>query len=584
MTGSTASEHYDLIVRGGMVVDGTGLPRRRVDVGVRDGKVARLAHLEDSTADREIDATGRIVAPGIVDIHTHYDPQITFDPYAAMSSNHGVTTVLAGNCGFSVAPTKAEDRPFLEGIFAAVENMDPIALSGVTWKEFETFPEFLDSREGRLGVNFACYIGHSNLRRWVLGDDATERTATPEEIAAMVDLLREALAAGAAGLSSSAAPTHSDTSGRPVPSRLANEDELMALAGELGRHGIGSLAFLPKSSIGGLDDIDKELLIRLAKASGLPVIIQGLGGRNKVDAPTATWEASKEFLDRAGDQGAGVFSMLITRPFDRSYVVDETNLHYLAVPSWITMLNLPADERRALLQDPAARDELRFAVENYNRDPEKGTNVPPPLWPNLFVDEVTKPHNAKLASRSIQDIAAEQGVEPADALLDLALDEDFAVRLRWRTESPEWSAAVSEAQVDPRMVIGTSDGGAHLARDDGADWSSYFLRNWVLDRQVWTLEEGIRQITAVPAALAGLYDRGTLTPGAWADIMIFDPETIEPTHKEFAYDLPGGIGRYKAWGRGVDATIVNGVPIIVSGSVTGDLPGHVLRPGALVAG
>ncbi len=571
--------HYDLIIRGGMVVDGTGLPRRRVDVGVSGGRVTKLGHLDGCSAENEIDATGQVVAPGIVDIHTHYDPQITFDPYAAVSSNHGVTTVVAGNCGFSVAPTKAADRPFLEGIFAAVENMDPVALSGVAWNEFETFEEFLTGRTGRLGVNFACYIGHSNLRRWVLGDAATQRAATPEEIAEMVQLLHDALAAGAAGLSSSASPTHLDTAGRPVPSRLSDETELMALAAELGRHGAGSLAFLPKSSVGGLDDADKDLLIRLAKASGLPVVIQGLGGRNKVDAPTATWEASVEFLDRAAEQGAAVFSMLITRPFDRAFAVDETNLHYLAVPSWNRMLNLPIEERRTLLRDPAAREELRHAVENYNRDPEKGTTVPPPLWRYVFVDEVTAEHNRQYASRSVADIAQELGKQPADALLDLALDEDFAVRLRWRTESPEWAAAVGEAQLDPRMVIGTSDGGAHLARDDGADWSSYFLRSWVLDRKLWSLEEGIRQITAVPAALAGLYDRGTITPGAWADIMIFDPGEIEPTHKEFVHDLPGGVGRYKAWGRGVQATIVNGVPIIDHGKTTGELPGQVVRPG-----
>ncbi len=177
-----------------MVVDGTGLSRRRVDVGVRDGRVVKLAHLPEGAADREIDATASVVAPGIVDVHTHYDPQITFDPYAAMSSYHGVTTVVAGNCGFSVAPTKAEDRPFLEGIFAAVENMDPIALSGVAWKEFETFPEFLESREGRLGVNFACYVGHSNLRRWVMGEACTQRAATADEVSEMAVLLREALA------------------------------------------------------------------------------------------------------------------------------------------------------------------------------------------------------------------------------------------------------------------------------------------------------------------------------------------------------------------------------------------------------
>src|SRR5438105_4071251 len=194
---------YDLIVRGGYVVDGTGLPRRRVDVGVRDGKVATLARLDSASAVEEIDATDLIVAPGIVDAHTHYDPQITFDPYATMSCFHGVTTVVAGNCGFSVAPVKPQDRDFLRGIFAQVENMDPIALSAITWDEFETFDEFIRSRHGRLGVNFATYIGHSNVRRWVMGDDATEREATDAEITEMQRMVADAMRAGAAGRSSS---------------------------------------------------------------------------------------------------------------------------------------------------------------------------------------------------------------------------------------------------------------------------------------------------------------------------------------------------------------------------------------------
>jgi N-acyl-D-amino-acid deacylase len=580
MPDSAPTEHFDLLIRGGLVVDGTGLPRRRVDVGVVGGRVAKLARLDDATADEVIDATGMIVAPGIVDVHTHYDPQITFDPYASVSCYHGVTTVVAGNCGFSVAPTKPADRPFMQGIFAAVENMDPKALDGVAWDEFETFDEFVGSRRGRLGVNFACYVGHSNLRRWVLGDDATERTATPAEIERMRSMVADAMAAGAAGLSSSAAPTHLDVEGRRVPSRLADDSELLTLAAEVGRAGAGTIAYLPQSSIGGLDDADKELLIQLSLASGLPVIIQGLGGRNKVDAPTATWEASKEFLDRANEQGAAVFSMLITRPFDRALVIDETNLHYLAVPSWTRMFNLPLDERLALLRDPAARAELRTAVENYNRDPAKGTTNPPPIWSAVYVDEVVLPEHVGYQSRSVAELAADLGVAPADFLLDLALAEECRTRFRWRTESPEWTDAVAEAQQDARMVIGTSDGGAHLARDDGADWSSYFLRKWVLDRRVWSLEEGIRQITQVPAALVGLYDRGTLVPGAWADVMIFDPAVIEPTHKEFVHDLPGNVGRYKAWGQGVVATIVNGQPIVRDGKLTDRLPGHLVSPGA----
>jgi N-acyl-D-aspartate/D-glutamate deacylase len=573
-----AGSDYDLIIRGGMVIDGSGLPRRRVDVGIRAGKVATLAKLDGKTADEEIDATGMIVSPGIVDAHTHYDPQITFDPYATMSCFHGVTTVLAGNCGFSVAPVKPEDRDFLQGIFAAVENMDPIALSAITWDEFQTFKEFVDTREGRLGVNFATYIGHSNLRRWVMGEDATSREATADEVAEMRRMVKEAMEAGASGLSSSAAPTHLDIHGVPVPSRFSNHDELRQLAEEVGLSGGGSIGYLPQSAIGGVDAADEDYMIELGQASGLPVIIQGLGGRNKTDAPTATWEHSVDFLQRATDAGAPVYSLLIARPFDRPVVIDETNLHYLAVFAWYRMLKLPFAERVALLQDPAARDELRTAVENYNRDASKGTTVPPPQWHVVYVDEVFKPENQRFQSRSIKEIAEELGKAPADAMLDLALSEDLATRFRWRTENPEWTAAVGLAQQDPRMIVGTSDGGAHLARDDGADWSSYFLRSWVLDRKVWSLEEGIRQITQIPAALLGFTDRGTIEPGGWADIMIFDPETIGPWKKEFVHDLPGGVGRFKAWGKGVKATIVNGQPIVLDGELTGRMPGHWVAP------
>jgi N-acyl-D-aspartate/D-glutamate deacylase len=569
---------FDLIIKNGLVVDGTGLPRRRIDVGIREGKVAALGRLEGSTAKKTIDATGLIVSPGIVDVHTHYDPQITFDPYATVSCFHGVTTVVAGNTGFSVAPVKKTDRAFICDIFASVEDMNPIALSGITWDEFETFDEYLTSRKGKLGINLSCYIGHSNLRRWVMGDAAIERAATKDEIAQMVSMVHEAMNAGAAGLSSSAAPTHLDIHGRPVPSRLANKEEMLALAAAVGEHGTGSIAFLPASAIGGITEEDMDYLIEIGKASGLPVIIQGLGGRNKVDAPTATWDASVEFLDRATALGAPVFSLLITRPFDRSVMVNESNFLYGAVPSWVKMLNLPEKERAELLRDSAARDELRTAVENYNRDPDKGTTLPPPLWQYVFVDTVSLPENESLQSRSIKEIADERGVAPADVMLDLALAENFTTQFRWRTESPEWTAAVDLAQRDARMIIGTSDGGAHLARDDGSDWSSYFLRTWVLERGTWSLEEGIRQITQIPASLIGLTDRGTLAVGNWADIMIFDPQTIGPWKKELVHDLPGGVGRFKAWGKGVKATIVNGEPIVIDGELTGVLPGQVVAP------
>jgi N-acyl-D-aspartate/D-glutamate deacylase len=570
---------YDLIIRNGMVIDGSGLPRRRVDIGIRDGRIARIAHLADQPATEEIDATGLIVAPGIVDPHTHYDPQITFDPYATMSCFHGVTTILAGNCGFSVAPCRNADVGFLKGIFARVEDMSAEALAGVRWDEFETFEEFLATRRGRLGVNLACYIGHSNLRIWVMGAEAAHsRTATDEEVTAMGDILRRAMEAGAAGLSSSASPTQMDIHDNPVPSRLADNREIMALARVVGEFGRGSITFLPYGAMGGITEQDKATLIDIGRNAGVPVIIQGLGGRNKTDAPSAAWPLAVEFLDKAVAAGAPVYSLLIARPFDRPVVFNPTNFHYPSVASWHRLMTMSPEERRTILRDPAEREDMRFAVENYNRDPAKGTTLSPPLWNALYVDAVALEKNKGLETGNVAELAAAAGKAPGDFVLDLLDEEDFATAFRWRTESPEWTDSVREAMHDTRMIIGTSDGGAHLAKDDGADWSSYFLGSWVRDRGEWSLEEGIRQITQVPAALIGLVDRGMLRVGAPADIMIFDPATIGIWRKEFVTDLPGGAGRYKAWGRGVKATIVNGQPIVLDGKLTDRLPGEVVVP------
>lgn len=569
---------YDLIVRNGHLIDGTGLPRRRVDVGVRDGRIARIGRLEHATAREEIDASGLIVAPGIVDAHTHYDPQITYDPYATMSCFHGVTTILGGNCGFSAAPVRAQDRQFIQGVFARVEDMDPSALSAVRFDRFETFGEFLESLQGQLGVNFSCYIGHSNIRRWVMGAAASERAATAAELAEMCGIVAAAMAAGAAGFSTSLSPTHNDLDGLPVPSRFADDGEVLALAEAVGRFGAGTICFLPRGTTSGLTDEDHDFIIELGKRSGLPVIIQGLGARSKTDAPGSGWEGAVEALDRAAAQGAPFYSLLIARPFDRQVAFDETNHHWQAVPSWHAMTRLPIEQRRALLRDPPAREEMRHAVENQNRDPAKGTTLPAPPWAMIFVEtSPTLPADVHMG-RSIAVMADERGMAPGDFALDLALADDFATKLRWRMDTPEWSSAVETSQRDPRIIIGTSDGGAHLAKDDQADWSSYFLATWVRERKIWSLEEGVRQITQVPANLLGFPDRGSLRVGSWADIMIFDADTIGPWRKEFVHDLPGGGGRYRAYGHGVHATIVNGQPIVLEGELTGRLPGAIVRP------
>jgi N-acyl-D-aspartate/D-glutamate deacylase len=572
---------YDLVVRNGIVVDGTGLPGRRADVGVEDGRIVAVGFVEGDAA-REIDAAGKVVAPGIVDVHTHYDPQLTFEPYGTSSCFHGVTTVVTGNCGFSVAPLRPGDAPWLIQLFARVEGMDPSALEGIPFDGFETFPEFLDHIEGRIGINAAFYVGHCAVRRYVMGEDCQTREATAEEIEAMAAIVAGAMDAGAAGFSSTHSPTHVDTAGRPVPSRLSSTDELKALVAAAGRAGTGSIAYLPGSAVGGITPEDEDLLVEMSLSARMPVVIQGLGARSKVDAPTAGWDNAKRFVDEATAAGAAVYSMAMSKPFNRTFsLAGGTNLYEgaLAFHRMFTEAR-SVEERIALLRDPAFRDAIRDSVDNPNRDADAGPTLPPPHWDVLHVNAVTNAENEKFVGRSLVDIAAELGVHPTDAMVDIALSEGLGVEFVWRTETPEWIEGTRVAQADPHMIVGTSDGGAHLDRDDGAEAHSYFLRHWVREWQGFTLEEGVRQITAIPAALCGFTDRGLVLPGYAADLYVFDPDTIGPDRKEFVHDFPNGAGRWTSRPTGAYATIVNGVPIVLDGELQPDagLPGHVLRP------
>jgi N-acyl-D-aspartate/D-glutamate deacylase len=572
---------YDLLITNGLVIDGTGLPRRRADVAIRDGRIAGIGRFDASLAERVLDAKGRIVAPGIIDPHTHYDPQLTFEPYGTSSCYHGVTTVVTGNCGFSIAPTRSDDRDFITQIFARVEDMSPGSLAGIPW-DFESFPEYVEAREKHLGINAAFYIGHCNIRRWVMGDASYEREATEDEIEEMRGLVREAMAVGAAGLSSTHAPTHLDSEGRPVPSRLASKQELEALVHEVGLSNRGSISYLPYSSIGGLTEEDGDFLIQLALCSRLPIIIQGLGARSKVDAPTATWEHTREYLDRARQEGAAVYSMLMARPFNRRFSLAEGTSLYEGVLPFDRLFSEAETvaARTVLLRDPDFRDEIRHSVENPNRDSSLGSTLPPPHFNRLQVHRASKPENQKLIGRSLVEIAEERGVAPMDVMVDVALSEDLTVEFIWRTESEEWKDGTHKASLNPHMIIGTSDGGAHLGRDDGAEFSSYFLRYWVREWGLWELEEAIRQMTQQPAALIGLTDRGMLLAGYAADIMIFDPDEIGPGRKEFVNDFPNGEGRWSSRPEGVYATIVNGVPIVLDGELVEGCgyPGQVARP------
>jgi N-acyl-D-aspartate/D-glutamate deacylase len=578
---------FDLVVRNGVVVDGTGLPRRRADVAVKDGRVAQVGFVEGQGT-RELDVDGRVVAPGIVDPHTHYDPQLTFEPYGTSSCFHGVTTVVTGNCGFSVAPLRPGDSDWLIQLFARVEGMDASALAGIPFEGFESFPEYLGTLDGKLGINAAFYVGHCALRRYVMGEACQEREATPEEISSMAALVGEAMNAGAAGFSSTHSPTHFDSADRPVPSRFSSLAELETLVTAAGHSRGGSIAYLPGSAVGGITPEDEALLTRMSLAARMPIIIQGLGARSKVDAPTAGWDNAKRFVDEATAQGAAVYSMAMSKPFNRTFdLAAGTKMYEGAIDFNRMFTEAPTVEARiALLRDPSFRDAIRDSVDHPNREASKGPTLPPPHWSVLHVNKVTKPENDKLVGRSLTDIAAEWGVHPTDAMLDIALSEDLGVEFLWKTETPEWVEGTRIAQADPHMVVGTSDGGAHLDRDDGAEAHSYFLRHWVREWAGFTLEEGVRRITAIPAALCGFIDRGLLLPGYGADIYVFDPDTIGPSHKEFVHDFPNGAGRWTSKPEGAHATIVNGVPIVIDGELQADagLPGKVVRPNVATVG
>jgi N-acyl-D-aspartate/D-glutamate deacylase len=568
---------YDLLIRRGLVVDGTGVPGRIADVAVAGGRVVAIGRLDGEAAQRVIDADGLVVAPGIVDAHTHYDPQITWDGLCDTASLHGVTTVAAGNCGFGVAPCRRDDHPYLAQLFARVEGMDLAALDRVAW-EFETFGEFLATRPGRLGVNLGMYVGHSAVRRWVMGDAAYERAASSDEVAAMVRLVDEAMGAGALGFSSSLAPTHLDLADRPIPSRLATLDEVRALADAVGRYGRGSIAFAPESAVEGISPDDRDLLIELARRGGVPAVTQGLGGRSKVDAPTKTWEESRRFLDRSAAEGTPVYSLLMTRALNGPFTVAGGTTRYEGVPEWHALMTAPPAEKRRLLADPSARARLRDAIDQPNTDPARGSTLPPPFWQSLRLSDTRVVADQRWVGRPMSEIADATGRHPADAMLDLALADDLDAVFHWSNETPAWRELLRDVQKHPQMIVGVSDGGAHLDRDDGQEWSTHFLATWWRTERVWRLEEAIRLMTAVPAAILGLTDRGILAPGWPADVFLFDPERVDVGTCRQEDDPVLGLPRFRGVPVGIHFTIVNGQVIVEDGVRAEARPGQVVRP------
>ncbi len=548
----------DFVIRGGLVVDGTGAPPREADVAVRDGRIVAVG--KGLEGDREIDARGRVVAPGFFDIHTHYDAQVFWDPGLTSSCWHGVTSVVAGNCGFSIAPTRPAQRKAIVRTLQAVEDMSEKMLdAGIDWS-FETFEEYLSLIERRGTIlNFGCYVGHSPVRLFVMGDAGYEREATPDEIARMREVVAESMRAGALGFASSYSANHRGDRGLPVPSRNGTKAEFVELASVLGELGYGAVAYAPGSPVSWRDSYE----------------IQPKIGRPLMWTPMLSTYPERDYKQMMKEhaegraRGADVYPQITCLPLKLQFRMDNP-YYFRTVPIFLELLGLPPSEFPRFYRDPAWRAEAVRQVPDVK---------PPVVWEKFLVAE-TKNH-AALIGRDIASLARERGCTEIDVLCDLSLDDDLETRFLVTLSNDE-DGPVADLMTQPGVVFGQSDAGAHVAQLCDANMPTELLAYWVRDRGVFTLERAIQKLTSELADLFGIKDRGRIAVGAAADLVVFDLETLDPGPLRRVRDLPGDEERLIAdQPMGIEQVFVNGVAITRDGrSLVENLserPGQILR-------
>jgi N-acyl-D-amino-acid deacylase len=553
-----------VVIRGGTVVDGTGSPGFRGEIAITDGRISAVGAPGDRLeGDRTIDADGCVVAPGFIDIHTHYDAQVFWDPAMTPSCFHGVTSVVAGNCGFTIAPVKRNDRELIARTMEKVEDMDPATLlDGVPW-DFETFPDYLASveRHGTV-LNFAAYIGHTALRLYAMGDEAVGRPATDTETAAMAQAVVEAMEAGAAGFATSFAITHRGADGNPIPSRYAERDEIIALCQAVASTGRGVIA------VNGGDNFTLPDCYAVQPGIGLPFTFTAV-----LTNPMGTHIKAAE-LNRAGwAAGAEVWPQVSPRPLSFSMnMVEPFTLN--TNPVFAELMPVTMTQRAAAFGDPTWRARVRTAWEN-----RQGFV---PRWETYEVMESVA--HPELVGRRLAELAAEQNSDPLDVMLDLALGEPdlYSIRIKAVLANDD-AEGVAMLLAEPGMTLGLSDAGAHVSQLCDAPQATDLLGSWVRDRGVLTVEQAVRKLTGQQADIFRFADRGYLRAGAWADVVVFDPATVAPGPLRRVRDFPANGERLTAdQPTGIRHVFVNGTAIQLDGVTQLDAhagnPGQMLRP------
>ena len=560
---------FDLVVKNGTVVDGTGAPGFRADIGVNDGKITAIGRLGDK-AYRTVDADDHVVTPGFIDGHTHMDAQVFWDPLGSCSCYHGVTSVVMGNCGFTIAPCAERDAGFVFKNLERAEDISPGAMqAGIEWS-WETFPEFLDTvDELPKGINYAGYIGHSAIRTYVMGERAFTERASTDELGRMCDIAEEGVRAGAIGFSTSRTPNHVTADDLPVASRVADWEEVRAIVSAVGKTGRG-LFEIAGEQAGRDPDRLREYHVRLRDLAVDSGVVQTWGMFSSRFAPDH-WRSYFGLLEETAAAGGRMFVQVHSRALN-TMLSFKTQMPFDRWDLWSDVRALSLDDQKRQLRDPDLRKRL---VEIANREAPKnrivGVEARPPDYDHLYVMD-----SMVGEQRLLKDVARERGVNPVALMIDLSLETDFN-QFFCQPAANENQDHVLEMMKHPRSVVTFSDSGAHVSQIMDSSLQTHLLSHWVREKEAMTLEEAVRELTCVPATYWGMHDRGLIREGLNADLVVFDPKTVAPRMPEVVNDLPSGATRLKQVANGIRHSIVNGEVFLTDNEHTGSTSGRLFR-------